>query len=104
VAELAYRSTLADLRKRRDDLAPIFARHGLSLREEVLHDTNRSLLDGLHDKPPRKTAATSRLRRALDDLGHAVVQKALPVGAKARAVAPVRRGPRVKAAAKRKTR
>jgi predicted acylesterase/phospholipase RssA len=78
VAELAYRSTLADLRARRAQLAPILARHGLRLRDEVLDDTQRTLLAGLTQKPSRKTAATARLRRALDDLGTLVENRAVP--------------------------
>ena len=104
VAELAYRSTLADLRAKREILEPIFARHGLTLREDVLNDTHRSLLDGLTDKPPRKTSATARLRRALDDLGELVQQRAAPVAAKARVATPARRSPRPKTSAPRKAR
>jgi len=96
VAELAYRSTLADLRARREVLAPIFARHGLALRDEVLNDARRSLLDGLSDKPPRRTSATSRLRRALEELGEAVEQRAAPAAAKARAATPTRRSAKTK--------
>ena len=33
ISQLAYRNTLADLRKRRDELAPVLARHGIQLRE-----------------------------------------------------------------------
>ena len=89
VAELAYRSTLADLRARREILAPIFARHGLSLRGHVIDDTRRKLMDGLRDKPAR-TPAASRLARALDDLGAAIDERAKPAPAKARSTSPTR--------------
>lgn len=67
VCEHAYRTTLRDLAKRRDELAPLLARHRLRLREEVLANPERSLLDGLGDAP-RSTETTARLRRALDDV------------------------------------
>jgi NTE family protein len=71
VCEHAFRSTLADLRARREQLAPIFARHGLRLRDEVLDDPDLSVMDGVA-KPRRQTETTARLRRALDDIGELV--------------------------------
>lgn len=77
VAEHAYRSTLADLRARRDDLAPVLARHGLVLDEAILADANRNLHDGLRNAPTRRSAVTQRLRTALEELeglvGHVAV-------------------------------
>ena len=67
VCEYAFQSTLTDLRKRRIELAPILASHGLTLREEVLADTSLSVLDGLAT-PLRQTDTTARLRRTLDDI------------------------------------
>jgi hypothetical protein len=67
VCEHAFRSTLADLRKRRAQLAPVLARHGLRLRDEVLDDPEISIMDGL-GLEPRPTETTARLRRALDDV------------------------------------
>jgi len=67
VCEHAFRSTLADLRKRRAELAPVLARHGLRLRDEVLDDPKISIMDGL-GLEPRPTETTARLRRALDDV------------------------------------
>lgn len=69
VCQLAYRNTLADLRKRADVLRPMLAAHGIGLREEIINDRNRSLLDGLA-MAPRMTETTARLRRALDDVDH----------------------------------
>ncbi|HZX77764.1 patatin-like phospholipase family protein [Lysobacter sp.] len=71
ICEIAYRNTLADLHRRRDVLAPLLAAHGLRLREEIIEDPERSILDGLAP-PPRDTEATARLRRALDDVDHLV--------------------------------
>jgi NTE family protein len=47
VVEHAYHATLRTLRERRHELAPILARHGVHLRDEVLDDARRSLWDGL---------------------------------------------------------
>lgn len=71
VCQLAYRNTLDDLRKRADTLRPLLAAHGIRLRDEILDDTRRSILDGL-DVPPRMTETTARLRRALDDVDEVV--------------------------------
>ncbi len=68
LAEYAYQRTRTDLRTRRSTLAPLFARHGLRLRDEVLDDEQRTLLSGLAVKPPRRSQSTSSLHRALDDL------------------------------------
>ena len=59
VCEIAYRNTLADLRRRADTLRPLLAAHGIRLRDEILADSNRSVLDGL-DAAVR---ATPRPRR-----------------------------------------
>lgn len=54
----------------------MLARHGLSLRKDVLDDDARSLLGGLRDQHGRKAATASRLHRALD-----VLDRKLPVAA-----------------------
>ena len=72
VCELAYRNTLADLRRRKAELAPVFAAHGIQLREEVLADRNRGIAASLSPPPPRSTETTARLRRALDDTEHLI--------------------------------
>jgi NTE family protein len=71
VSQLAYRNTLADLRERAGSLRPVLAAHGIGLREDILEDPDRSILDGL-DQPPRMTETTARLRRALDDVDRLV--------------------------------
>jgi hypothetical protein len=68
VCEHAFRSTLADLGARRETLAPLLARHGLRLREDVLDDPRRSVMDGV-GRARRQTETTARLRLALDDVG-----------------------------------
>lgn len=67
VCEHAFRATLADLRARREQLAPVLARHGLRLNEQVLDAPSPSLLAGL---PPvvARTETTALLHRALDDV------------------------------------
>lgn len=72
VAEHAYRATLSDLATRSEQLAPLFARHGLRLRPEVINDRNRELMSSLGMRPHRRTDATSRLRRALDELDQSI--------------------------------
>ena len=69
IAQLAYRNTLADLRKRRDVLEPLFAEHGITLRADVIANKPRSILAHL---PPgrRKTETTARLGLALDEIEH----------------------------------
>lgn len=68
LAQHAYSATLADLAAHADRLRPILARHGLSLREDVIQDTDRDLLEFLGQRPPRKTSVTLRLHHALNDL------------------------------------
>lgn len=75
VCEHAYQATLHDLRQRRDLLGPLLARHGLHLRDDVLDQPERSLLSGLGGIPAR-TEVTARLRRALDDVDHLVLNAA----------------------------
>jgi predicted acylesterase/phospholipase RssA len=74
VCQLAYRNTLTDLRLRADVLRPMLAAHGIRLREEIIGDRHRSILDGL-DVPPRMTETTARLRRALDDVDQVIAQR-----------------------------
>ena len=79
ICELAWRNTLDDLRARAEVLRPLLAAHGVRLRDEVLADTSRTLLDGLAVPPPRDTEATARLRRALDDTEHLLAARARPL-------------------------
>ena len=74
VAEHAYRATLDDLAARYDEVAPIFARHGITLRRDIIDDPERSLMEGL-GRRPRRTDVTARLRHALDDLDRAIHER-----------------------------
>jgi len=47
VADHAYRATRRELLRRREELEPVLARHGLRLRIEVLEDTARDLWSGV---------------------------------------------------------
>ncbi len=75
VAEHAYRATLSDLYARAEQLAPLFARHGLRLRPEIISDRNRELMSSLGIRPHRRTDATTRLRRALDELDQSITTR-----------------------------
>ncbi len=44
LCEHAYQKTRADLRRRLDELRPVLARHGITVNEDVLADTRRTLL------------------------------------------------------------
>ncbi len=70
ICQLAYRNTLDDLARRREELRPLLAAHGIGLRDAVLDDPHRTVLTGLSDPPPRSTETTARLRRALDETEH----------------------------------
>lgn len=75
ICQLAYRNTLDDLARRRDELRPLLAAHGIALRDEILDDVHRTVLSGLEKAPPRSTETTARLRRALDETEHLVATK-----------------------------
>ena len=71
LAEHAYQQTRALLRSRRRSLGVKLARHGLSLRAEVLDDTNRHWVT-----PPEPRAQLGRAiaspHQVLDPLGQAI--------------------------------
>ena len=68
----AYDSTRRDLLARFDELAPLFARHGLRLRRDVLEDRGRRLWTGVGIEPERAPddprATLERLGATLDRL------------------------------------
>jgi NTE family protein len=69
LAEHAYQQTRALLRSRRTSLAATLARHGISLRADVLDDVRRHLI--APRKPPTRIgAAIASLQEIVDDLGH----------------------------------
>ncbi|HSF38507.1 MAG TPA: patatin-like phospholipase family protein [Thermoanaerobaculia bacterium] len=69
VCEHAYQAIRRDLLARYDELAPIFAEHGLKLRKDVLLET-RDLWKGVERAPrPSKTAGSGHATvRRLDDV------------------------------------
>ena len=69
LAEHAYRQTRAMLRSRRSRLAPRFARHGITLREDVLAQPGRHLVQP-GEAATRLGRAMASLHEVLDDLGH----------------------------------
>jgi NTE family protein len=67
VCEHAYAATRRDLLARYDHLAPLFAKHGLTLRRDVL-ERKRNLWDGVR-RPRQKTAPSDlAVVRQLDDV------------------------------------
>ncbi|MGB0084749.1 MAG: patatin-like phospholipase family protein [Rhodomicrobiaceae bacterium] len=75
LSEHAYQRTRAELLRRYDELAPIFHRHGISIRRNVLTDTQRTLsgnveraIGRLGGRLTRVTAQLNRILRRLDDV------------------------------------
>src|SRR5690606_7808963 len=68
VCDFAYRATLEELRQRRDQLTPHQARHGLTLRDDVLADPEHSLASSLSAPARRINDTSARLGRTLDDV------------------------------------
>lgn len=77
ICEIAYRNTMADLRRRAKELTPVLEANGIGLRMDVISDVERSVLDGMAP-PPRDSDATARLRRALDEVEHRVASRRTP--------------------------
>lgn len=84
VCEYAYRATRRDLLKRYDELAPIFARHGIRLLKSVLLDQARDIWRGVGleaghrtSDPMRDIPVADKLDRLLNSLeGWVAVQQA----------------------------
>jgi NTE family protein len=80
VCEYAYEATRRDLLARFDELAPVFARHGVTLRRDVLEE-KRNLWTQVQLDRDRVKVATSpnptvrRLDDALNRLGRLLAQK-----------------------------
>ena len=53
VCEHAYNAVRRDLLARYDELAPLFARHGVTLRRDILEE-ERGLWDGVYQDRPRR--------------------------------------------------
>jgi predicted acylesterase/phospholipase RssA len=76
MCEHAYQHTRADLRRRADELAPMFAKHGIKLDRTVL-EQERWLSRKAHDRywkrfdtKPQPTEGLDKLYFALDQLDH----------------------------------
>lgn len=67
VCEHAFQSTLRDLKRQFKVLEPMLAKHGLTLKLDVLNNTELTLLDGI-EPVTRRTEATAQLRHSLDDI------------------------------------
>ncbi len=73
----AYESVRAQLLRRRDEIEPLLARHGIRLRTDLLEDTNRNLWQALGFEEPRPRhfvtdsldGALTRLERVLEKRG-----------------------------------
>jgi predicted acylesterase/phospholipase RssA len=74
VCEHAYQTTRTDLLGRREQLEPILARHGISLRMDLLQDQTRNFTTPLYEdqkaseKLPYKDAISGSLTDTLDQL------------------------------------
>jgi hypothetical protein len=75
VCQLAYRNTLANLRRNAEVLEPMLAAHGIALRHDILNDRQRTFTDGVDVQQGRTTEATARLRRALDDVDQVIARR-----------------------------
>jgi predicted acylesterase/phospholipase RssA len=82
VCERAYRSTRAELRRRRPEMRAKLWRHGLSLDEDVLADEGRTLFGRLRpaSERPHGENAYERAMDALDRLDHALDHHPLGTG------------------------
>lgn len=88
LAEHAYQHTRAELRRRRQELEPILARHGLALDIDVLADRDRRLIGpSIPPRLNRLAAETRRLTTTLDRLDHALAQGA-PISPRAKVAGP----------------
>jgi len=66
ICEIAYQQTRQDLWRRREQLGPLFEKHGLVLQLEVLADPYRTVWDCIEH--PRERSLADRLDAALRDL------------------------------------
>ena len=65
VCEHAYRSTRRKLWRNRRRLEPVFARHGITLRTDILEDPDRDLWESVRLHEPRRPS-TSHVKERLD--------------------------------------
>ena len=67
VCEYSYNSVRRDLLARYDELAPIFARHGLTLRRDVLEEKRNLWFGVFRERPQRSLSSNNSVARRLDD-------------------------------------
>jgi predicted acylesterase/phospholipase RssA len=67
VCEYSYKSVRRDLLARYDELAPIFARHGLTLRKDVLEEKRNLWFGVFRERRERALTSTNPVARRLDD-------------------------------------
>lgn len=76
ICEHAYMCTMKNLRRRRRELEPLLAAHGIQLRSDVIEDENRSIWDGVGlGETTEETVShgiAERLDNALDRLAELV--------------------------------
>lgn len=73
VCEHAYQETRSQLRARREELIPLFARHGITVREDILDDRGRSIWDGVGlGRYDRGAGTLNKLDALLDRLEDAL--------------------------------
>lgn len=93
VCERAYRTTRAELRRRRQEMRAKLWRHGLRLNEEVLEDENRTLFGRLRpaSERPRGENAFDQAHNALDRFDRVLQQRLGAAATGAKQAGPVRR-------------
>lgn len=67
VCEYSYNSVRRDLLARYDELAPIFARHGLTLRKDILEEKRNLWFGVFRERRERALSSTNPLAHRLDD-------------------------------------
>jgi predicted acylesterase/phospholipase RssA len=72
LAEHAYQRTRRDLLRQAPGLQRLLARHGITLRVDVLEDPHRTFVRAVQERKRRQLPVTGALHRALDRLESAV--------------------------------
>ncbi|MEI6591679.1 MAG: hypothetical protein WCL47_00465, partial [Holophagaceae bacterium] len=65
ICEIAYQQTRQDLWRRREQLGPLFAKHGLTLQLDVLADPYRTVWDCVEHPKARVLSVADQLDGAL---------------------------------------
>ena len=67
VCEHSYNAVRRDLLARYDELAPVFARHGLTLRKDILEEKRNLWFGVFRERRERALSSTNPVARRLDD-------------------------------------